>query len=68
VLGGGLVAGSVVLIGGDPGIGKSTILLQAAHNVAASRGTVLYVTGGGIGGTSQPSSGEALGWQERQIL
>lgn len=45
VLGGGLVAGSVVLIGGDPGIGKSTILLQAAHNVASSHGTVLYVTG-----------------------
>jgi len=45
VLGGGLVAGSIVLIGGDPGIGKSTILLQAAHNVASSHGTVLYVTG-----------------------
>lgn len=45
VLGGGLVAGSVVLIGGDPGIGKSTILLQAAHSVAESHGTVLYVTG-----------------------
>ena len=36
VLGGGLVAGSMVLLGGDPGIGKSTILLQAARNLAAS--------------------------------
>jgi DNA repair protein RadA/Sms len=44
VLGGGLVAGSVVLLGGDPGIGKSTLLLQAAD--ALSRGLpVLYVSG-----------------------
>ena len=48
VLGGGLVAGSVVLIGGDPGIGKSTILLQTATNMAASdslAGSALYITG-----------------------
>ena len=44
VLGGGLVAGSVTLIGGDPGIGKSTMLLQAAASLA-DEGTVLYVTG-----------------------
>ena len=44
VLGGGLVPGSVVLLGGDPGIGKSTILLQAVHHINASTG-VLYVTG-----------------------
>lgn len=44
VLGGGLVPGSVVLIGGDPGIGKSTLLLQAAGGQAADR-KVLYVTG-----------------------
>lgn len=44
VLGGGLVPGSVVLIGGDPGIGKSTLLLQAAAAVGA-RVPVLYVTG-----------------------
>ncbi len=44
VLGGGLVAGSVVLIGGDPGIGKSTLLLQAAGGQSAER-PVLYVTG-----------------------
>ncbi len=44
VLGGGLVAGGVVLIGGDPGIGKSTLLLQALANLAAARNT-LYVSG-----------------------
>jgi DNA repair protein RadA/Sms len=44
VLGGGLVAGGVVLIGGDPGIGKSTLLLQALANLAATRST-LYVSG-----------------------
>ncbi len=45
VLGGGLVAGSAILLGGDPGIGKSTLLLQAA-SVLATRGTnVLYVSG-----------------------
>jgi len=45
VLGGGLVAGSLVLIGGDPGIGKSTLMLQALHGIAASEHTVLYVSG-----------------------
>lgn len=45
VLGGGLVAGSVVLLGGEPGIGKSTLLLQAAAGVAATGETVLYATG-----------------------
>jgi DNA repair protein RadA/Sms len=44
VLGGGLVAGSVVLIGGDPGIGKSTLLLQACASLSA-RDRVLYVSG-----------------------
>ncbi|WP_322997351.1 DNA repair protein RadA [Castellaniella sp.] len=44
VLGGGLVAGAVVLIGGDPGIGKSTLLLQALASLSM-RGSVLYVTG-----------------------
>jgi DNA repair protein RadA/Sms len=44
VLGGGLVAGGVVLIGGDPGIGKSTLLLQALANMSASKST-LYVSG-----------------------
>ncbi|MCG0238242.1 MAG: DNA repair protein RadA [Firmicutes bacterium] len=45
VLGGGIVPGSVVLVGGDPGIGKSTLLLQLAHRVAEDRGPVLYVSG-----------------------
>jgi DNA repair protein RadA/Sms len=44
VLGGGLVSGSVVLVGGEPGIGKSTLLLQAAGNIATNDGMVLYVT------------------------
>ncbi|AUH71851.1 DNA repair protein RadA [Legionella sainthelensi] len=44
VLGGGLVYGSVVLIGGDPGIGKSTLLLQTLANLSLQE-TVLYVTG-----------------------
>jgi DNA repair protein RadA/Sms len=44
VLGGGLVAGGVVLIGGDPGIGKSTLLLQALSSLSATRST-LYVSG-----------------------
>ncbi|HEV7921714.1 MAG TPA: DNA repair protein RadA [Thermoanaerobaculia bacterium] len=44
VLGGGLVIGAVTLVGGEPGIGKSTLLLQAAQQLALS-GTVLYVSG-----------------------
>jgi DNA repair protein RadA/Sms len=44
VLGGGLVAGSLVLVGGDPGIGKSTLVLQTAAALAGSVGTVLYVS------------------------
>ncbi len=45
VLGGGLVAGSLTLISGDPGIGKSTLLLQAAASMADGRNRVVYVTG-----------------------
>ncbi len=45
VLGGGLVPGSLCLISGEPGIGKSTLILQAAQNIASSRDVVLYVTG-----------------------
>ena len=45
VLGGGLVAGSLVLISGDPGIGKSTLLLQAAASMANEDSRVVYVTG-----------------------
>ena len=45
VLGGGIVPGSLVLLGGEPGIGKSTLLLQAAARVAGSLGPVLYASG-----------------------
>ncbi|HEY5938829.1 MAG TPA: DNA repair protein RadA [Kofleriaceae bacterium] len=45
VLGGGLVAGCLVLLGGDPGIGKSTLLIQALAGLAGTRRTVLYATG-----------------------
>jgi DNA repair protein RadA/Sms len=45
VLGGGLVKGSLTLISGEPGIGKSTIIIEAAANIAAAGGNVLYVSG-----------------------
>jgi DNA repair protein RadA/Sms len=45
VLGGGIVPGSLVLIGGDPGIGKSTLLLQVSNELACAAGKVLYVSG-----------------------
>src|SRR5215831_6843271 len=45
VLGGGIVPGSLVLLGGEPGIGKSTLLLQAAANLARTVGPVLYSSG-----------------------
>src|SRR5262245_37744831 len=45
VLGGGLVPGSLVLVGGEPGIGKSTLILQVAHLLGRTHGTVLYVSG-----------------------
>ena len=45
VLGGGIVPGSLVLVGGDPGIGKSTLLLQVCRNLALSGNSVLYISG-----------------------
>lgn len=45
VLGSGIVAGSLVLVGGDPGIGKSTLLLQVCRNLAARGKKVLYISG-----------------------
>lgn len=45
ILGGGLVPGSLTLISGEPGIGKSTLIIQAAANLAKRLGTVLYVSG-----------------------
>ncbi|MBI3525960.1 MAG: DNA repair protein RadA [Betaproteobacteria bacterium] len=59
VLGGGLVAGGVVLIGGDPGIGKSTLLLQALCRLAEARHSVLYVTG--------EESGEQVALRARRL-
>jgi DNA repair protein RadA/Sms len=45
VLGGGVVSGSVILIGGDPGIGKSTLILQALSGISSKCGKVLYASG-----------------------
>ena len=45
VLGGGVVKGSLVLVGGDPGIGKSTLLLQIANSLASFSGPILYTSG-----------------------
>jgi len=45
VLGGGLIAGSVILFGGEPGVGKSTLLLQMAQNLAQNHEKVLYTSG-----------------------
>jgi len=59
VLGGGLVAGGVVLIGGDPGIGKSTLLLQAQSRLAEAGHPVLYVSG--------EESGEQVALRARRL-
>src|SRR5699024_9595093 len=45
VLGGGLVAGQVVLLAGEPGVGKSTLLLSVAQELASQSKTILYITG-----------------------
>ena len=45
VLGGGVVPGSMILVGGDPGIGKSTLLLQVCRNLSESGKNILYVSG-----------------------
>ncbi|MDD7267506.1 MAG: DNA repair protein RadA [Lachnospiraceae bacterium] len=45
VLGGGIIPGSLLLVGGDPGIGKSTLLLQVSRNLSLAGKTVLYVSG-----------------------
>ncbi len=51
VLGGGIVPGSLVLVGGDPGIGKSTLLLQVCRNLAEKQGSVLILFRRGISET-----------------
>lgn len=45
VLGGGIVLGSMILISGEPGIGKSTLIIQSTNSIALNNGTVLYVSG-----------------------
>ena len=45
VLGGGIVPGSLILVGGDPGIGKSTLLLQVCRNLSGQKRSVLYISG-----------------------
>ena len=45
VLGGGIVQGSMTLVGGDPGIGKSTLLLQVCRQIAEQEKKVLYISG-----------------------
>ena len=45
VLGGGIVSGSLILVGGDPGIGKSTLLLQVCRNLSLNNKNVLYISG-----------------------
>jgi DNA repair protein RadA/Sms len=65
VLGGGLVAGSLVLLGGEPGIGKSTLLLQASRGVARSA-DVLYATGEESAGQVR-LRGERLGVAEETL-
>ncbi len=66
VLGGGLVPGSLVLLGGEPGIGKSTLLLQAARGIARSR-EVLYATGE-ESASQVRLRGERLGIREEKLF
>lgn len=66
VLGGGLVPGSLVLIGGDPGIGKSTLLLQVMHQLAPY-GTILYVSGEESAAQTR-LRGERLGIQDSSLM
>jgi DNA repair protein RadA/Sms len=67
VLGGGIVPGSLVLIGGDPGIGKSTLLLQAMNNLAGVAGEVLYVSGEESASQTR-LRGERLGASHKRLL
>ena len=59
VLGGGIVQGSMVLVGGDPGIGKSTLLLQVCRNLSEHNIKVLYISGEGIFAADQNPCGSA---------
>src|SRR5690606_33739137 len=59
VLGGGIVPGQVVLVAGEPGVGKSTLLLDVGHRFAELRGAVLYISG--------EESAEQIGLRARRI-
>jgi DNA repair protein RadA/Sms len=67
VLGGGLVAGGVVLIGGDPGIGKSTLLLQALSNLATLAAGAGKPVGGGVIYVSGEESGEQVALRAQRL-
>jgi DNA repair protein RadA/Sms len=67
VLGGGIVRGSLVLIGGDPGVGKSTLLGQVSHLVARANGPVLYVSGE-ESLTQVGLRARRLGWEDADLL
>ena len=67
VLGGGIVKGSLVLIGGDPGIGKSTLLLQVCRNLAFAGRKVLYVSGEESGSQIR-MRGKRLGEEPENLL
>ncbi len=67
VLGGGLVPGAAILLGGEPGIGKSTILLQAASLLASGGHSVLYVTGE-ESATQLRLRGDRLSVKEKSLL
>lgn len=66
VLGGGIVVGSLVLVGGDPGIGKSTLLLQMCQKLAKDQHKVLYVSGE-ESGTQIKMRGDRLGSLEGDL-
>lgn len=67
VLGGGVVPGSVVLISGDPGVGKSTLLIQLCHALSGGQGPILYVSGEESAAQIKLRA-ERLGIVERDIL
>ena len=67
VLGGGLVQGSIILVGGDPGIGKSTLLLQVAAEFSTDNGRVLYVSGE-ESEQQLKMRGERLGLQSNELF